>query len=266
MVGRSSVRKPQRIYEPAANPALTVQGVSIAAMNSRWQPPRTGRSGAPSWTRSDAYVGTGGGQSTRGFAVAVIAGAVVIGLGTGAWLSLSEAPPAAVPAARAEEKAEQSAPPAVETITPQVEADPVDAEWAARGEISRAGPSTSPGRTQSGVRGAFGYCHSGGRTNCVIDGDTFRIGGQKVRIAGIDAPETHPPRCAREAELGAAATRQLQALLNSGAVTMTGIGRDRDRYGRLLRNVAVDGQDVGAAMIAAGVAREYGRGRRSWCG
>jgi endonuclease YncB( thermonuclease family) len=57
----------------------------------------------------------------------------------------------------------------------------------------------------------------------------------------------------------------LQALLNSGAVTMSGIGRDRDVYGRLLRNVQVNGADVGAAMVGAGVARVYGRGRRSWC-
>ena len=56
------------------------------------------------------------------------------------------------------------------------------------------------------------------------------------------------------------------ALLNSGALTMTSIDRDRDSYARLLRNVAVSGQDVGEAMIASGVARAYGNGRRSWCG
>lgn len=111
----------------------------------------------------------------------------------------------------------------------------------------------------------FGFCHTGGGRNCVVDGDTFYFDGDKVRIAGIDTPETHPPRCAYEAELGGQATAKLHELLNSGAVTMTAIGRDRDTYGRLLRNVAVDGADVGAAMVGAGVAREYGSGRRSWC-
>lgn len=115
------------------------------------------------------------------------------------------------------------------------------------------------------MRASFGYCYRGGGSDCVVDGDTFYIGGEKVRIAGIDAPETHPPRCAYEAKLGNEATEKLHALLNSGAVTMTSINRDRDVYGRLLRNVAVGGQDVGEAMISAGVAREYGRGRRSWC-
>ena len=111
----------------------------------------------------------------------------------------------------------------------------------------------------------FGFCHTGGGTNCVVDGDTFYLSGDKVRIAGIDAPETHPPHCAEEARLGNEATTMLRSLLNSGAVTMTSIDRDRDSYGRLLRNVAVNDEDVGEAMISAGVAREYGSGRRSWC-
>jgi endonuclease YncB( thermonuclease family) len=46
---------------------------------------------------------------------------------------------------------------------------------------------------------------------------------------------------------------------------MTSIDRNRDTYGRLLRNVAVDGADVGEALIGAGVARAYGSGRRGWC-
>ena len=82
---------------------------------------------------------------------------------------------------------------------------------------------------------------------------------------GIDAPETHPPRCDYEARLGNEATEKLQALLNSGAVTITSIDSDRHVYGRLLRNVAVKGADVGEAMVSAGVALEYGSGRRSWC-
>jgi micrococcal nuclease len=125
-------------------------------------------------------------------------------------------------------------------------------------------PAEAASRSE-GIRASFAYCKWGGGTNCVVDGDTFWIEGQKVRIAGIDAPETHPPRCDDEARLGDAATVKLHDLLNSGAVTMTTIDRDRDRYGRLLRNVQVDGEDVGETMIAAGVAREYGSGRRPWC-
>jgi endonuclease YncB( thermonuclease family) len=46
---------------------------------------------------------------------------------------------------------------------------------------------------------------------------------------------------------------------------MTSIDRNRDVYGRLLRNVQVNGRDVGAVLISDGVARAYAGGRRSWC-
>lgn len=128
------------------------------------------------------------------------------------------------------------------------------------GGTERAGSGTA-----TVTKASFGFCHAGGGRNCVVDGDTFYLAGEKVRIAGIDAPETHPSRCDREAKLGASATRRLHALLNSGAVTMSTIDRDRDSYGRLLRNVAVDGADVGDALVSAGVARPYARGRRGWC-
>lgn len=115
------------------------------------------------------------------------------------------------------------------------------------------------------ARTAFGLCHSGGGDDCVVDGDTFRMAGDKIRIADIDTPETHPARCPEEARLGAAATQRLQALLNSGAVTLHPIDRDTDRYGRKLRRVAVDGRGVGDTLIAEGLARPY-RGRRmGWC-
>lgn len=116
-----------------------------------------------------------------------------------------------------------------------------------------------------GVRARFALCHTGGGVNCVVDGDTIWIGGDKVRIADIDAPETHPPRCAREAELGDRATLRLRELLNAGAVTLTRIDRDTDRYGRLLRTVEVDGRGVGDTLVAEGLARWYGGGRQPWC-
>jgi endonuclease YncB( thermonuclease family) len=49
------------------------------------------------------------------------------------------------------------------------------------------------------VSETFTRCGPGRGHACVIDGDTFKLGERKVRIIGIDAPETHPPRCAEEA-------------------------------------------------------------------
>ena len=147
---------------------------------------------------------------------------------------------------------------------PKALPDVVDEAWRKRAE-QQDSRSVGSEQASGAIRASFGYCKWGGGTNCVVDGDTFYIHGDKVRIAGIDAPETHPPSCDYEARLGDEATDRLHALLNSGAVTMTSIDRDRDVYGRLLRNVAVNGQDVGEAMISAGVAREYAGGRKPWC-
>ena len=49
-------------------------------------------------------------------------------------------------------------------------------------------------------------CFTGGGYNCVVDGDTIWLHGEKIRIADIDAPETHDPRCSSEKELGDRAT------------------------------------------------------------
>ena len=65
--------------------------------------------------------------------------------------------------------------------------------------------------------------------------------------------------------LGDRATDQLQALLGGRAVTLSTIDRDEDIYGRKLRDVAVNGNDVGETLISEGLARACGGGRRSWC-
>ena len=38
----------------------------------------------------------------------------------------------------------------------------------------------------------FTRCGPGRGNACVVDGDTFKLGKRKIRIIGIDAPETHP--------------------------------------------------------------------------
>lgn len=99
----------------------------------------------------------------------------------------------------------------------------------------------------------------------VIDGDTFRYGGDTIRIADIDTPETHPPRCAHEAELGARATQRLAALLAAGPFELQRYERDTDRYGRKLRIVVRDGQSLGGILVAEGLAREWSGRRQPWC-
>lgn len=115
------------------------------------------------------------------------------------------------------------------------------------------------------VTHSFGYCHTGGGTNCVVDGDTFWIDGVKIRVADIDAPETHPSRCAEEARLGDAATARLHDLLNAGPVTLEPADRDADIYGRKLRVVARGGQSLGMVLVHEGLARRWTGHREPWC-
>ena len=133
------------------------------------------------------------------------------------------------------------------------------AGWAGFGNTDAVALSASPTRAQ------FSLCFVGGGTNCVVDGDTIWLAGEKIRIADIDAPETHDPRCAGEKALGDRASQRLRDLLNGGAVTLQSINRDQDRYGRKLRIVSVDGTSVGDTLVGEGLARWYGSGRRRWC-
>jgi micrococcal nuclease len=113
---------------------------------------------------------------------------------------------------------------------------------------------------------SFALCAAGPRVTCVVDGDTFWLEGEKVRIADINAPETHGAACPAEAARGERAKRRLLALLNAGPFSIEASARDRDRYGRLLRTVTRDGRSIGAQMVAEGLAETWKGRRGDWCG
>lgn len=113
---------------------------------------------------------------------------------------------------------------------------------------------------------SFGMCGHGNWYNCVVDGDTFYLQGQSIRIADIDAPETHPSRCAHEADLGNKATNRLYDLLNAGPFEMKSLlTRDRDKYGRKLRVIVRDGHSLGGTLVSEGLARQWTGHRLPWC-
>ena len=89
--------------------------------------------------------------------------------------------------------------------------------------------------------------------------------GDKIRVMDIDAPETHPPRCPSESELGNRATKRLQELLNAGPFQMETGGDDTDQYGRKLRVVTRDGESIGGMLVDEGLAREWSGSRQPWC-
>lgn len=111
----------------------------------------------------------------------------------------------------------------------------------------------------------FDRCFTGAGYNCVVDGDTFWYHGARIRMADIDAPETHPARCAREAELGRSATLRLQELLNQGSFTLEAVDQDHDQYGRQLRIVTRTGSSLGKQLVDEGLARRWTGHREPWC-
>ncbi len=113
----------------------------------------------------------------------------------------------------------------------------------------------------------FEMCSGSVRVNCVVDGDTFWYRGDKIRIADINTPEVSDPACAHEARLGAAATHRLLQLLNDGSFTLgpEASGRDRDKYGRLLRTVSREGESLGNMLVREGLAERWQGYRRDWC-
>ena len=131
--------------------------------------------------------------------------------------------------------------------------------------VSEVTSYDSPAAASAGSAERFGYCNSGGGPDCVEDGDTFFIAGEKIGIAGIDAPQVNG-RCREESRRGIQAAVRLHALLNRGTVTLIKEGPDRDSGGRLLRKVDVAGLDAGAAMVGGGYARTASPNPQGWCG
>lgn len=98
-----------------------------------------------------------------------------------------------------------------------------------------------------------------------VDGDTLGFGKERLRVLGLDSPETFQPQCASEARLGYAAAGRLQKLLNTRTVRIERTSR-LDKYRRTLARVFVGQDDVAAILIREGLARPYAGGRRqSWC-
>lgn len=89
----------------------------------------------------------------------------------------------------------------------------------------------------------------------VVDGDTIGIGEVRVRLEGIDAPET-AQTCQRKWvgwwACGTAATAHLAKLIGDRPVSCS--PRGLDKYGRTLAVCFVDGRDLNALMVRQGYA------------
>ena len=93
----------------------------------------------------------------------------------------------------------------------------------------------------------------------VIDGDTFEIAGERIRLHGIDAPEAGQTcradgieyRCGQQAALALADKIGQQAVSCQP--------KDQDRYGRIIAVCWLGAEDLGAWMVSEGWALAYRR-------
>jgi endonuclease YncB( thermonuclease family) len=108
----------------------------------------------------------------------------------------------------------------------------------------------------------------------VLDGDTFEARVNvwpgidittKVRLRGVDAPELRA-KCETEQARARAARDALAMMLSEGAVGISHVMPDK-YGGRVVADASTRRTaDVSAALLRAGVVRNYGGGRRDhWC-
>ena len=85
----------------------------------------------------------------------------------------------------------------------------------------------------------------------VVDGDTIKIdGGESVRLIGINSTE-------RGEECYIEAKQKLTELVDGKIVLLEKDVENRDKYGRLLRYVYLDGNFVNLQMVEAGFVYAY---------
>ncbi len=91
----------------------------------------------------------------------------------------------------------------------------------------------------------------------VVDGDTLRVGSDRVRLSGVDAPELSQ-QCgtgSARTPCGAEAASWLRGRVEGRSVDCIEV--DRDRYERRVAVCRMAGVDLGAALVDAGWATAY---------
>jgi micrococcal nuclease len=92
-------------------------------------------------------------------------------------------------------------------------------------------------------------------TAYATDGDTLRVGGVAVRLQGVAAPELAHPGLGIRGEPGGPAAAAFMRELVDGEGLVCDLTGERT-HAREVGVCRLDGRDVGAALVAAGLARD----------
>ena len=92
----------------------------------------------------------------------------------------------------------------------------------------------------------------------VIDGDTFEIQGQRIRLYGVDAPES-AQTCIQPDQAVWPCGRRVAAVVDQhvGRKSVVCEVRDVDRYKRLVAECFINGQSINKWLVAEGMAFAY---------
>lgn len=140
-------------------------------------------------------------------------------------------------------------------VSPQEQSSPTKDLYSAESHDIDATASLEQSFAPTGATGSYTVVS-------VVDGDTFKINYQgkltSVRMIGIDTPETVHPSKPAEC-YGSEASTELKTLLTGKTVILESDSTqsDVDYYGRLLRYVWLDGENINEHMIRYGYAYEY---------
>jgi endonuclease YncB( thermonuclease family) len=100
----------------------------------------------------------------------------------------------------------------------------------------------------------------------VVDGDTIEIHGRRIRLAGIDAPESRQ-RCDRDGRSWACGKAAAFALADRiGSATVICEAGSHDRYGRLIAVCTASGEELNRWMVMQGWAVAYRRYSQAYAG
>lgn len=93
----------------------------------------------------------------------------------------------------------------------------------------------------------------------VVDGDTLVINidgvSEKVRLIGVDTPESVHPDSSKNVEYGKVASEYTKNTLENKSVTLELDVQERDKYGRLLAYIYSDGEMFNLKLIREGHAK-----------
>ena len=93
----------------------------------------------------------------------------------------------------------------------------------------------------------------------VVDGDTIVINyngkEEKVRLIGVDTPESVHPNKEKNNEYGTLASKYTKSKLEKKSVSLEFDVQERDKYGRLLAYVYLDGKMYNKTLLEDGYAQ-----------